>query len=92
VLARSLGAVSPDKGSSTRSAFEICTLFDIDRGTGKGEIQVKCADADSTRQCADAVLQIIQGGDSTTVVYATTSIKCDDTIYTVSTGSNTGQL
>jgi hypothetical protein len=58
---------------------------------GMGEIQVKCADSDSTRQCLDVVRPIISPvGGSPTVVYATTSIKCGNTIYEVSTGNNAG--
>jgi hypothetical protein len=58
---------------------------------GMGEIQVKCADSDSTRQCLDVVRPIISPvGGSPTVVYATTSIKCGSTIYEVSTGNNAG--
>jgi hypothetical protein len=58
----------------------------------RGKIQVYCAKGDSTRECADAMSDVIisEGGGSTTVVYATTSIKCGDTIYTVSTGTGTG--
>jgi hypothetical protein len=56
-----------------------------------GEIQVKCADSDSTRQCLDVVRPIISPvGGAPTVVYATTSIKCGNTIYEVSTGNNAG--
>jgi hypothetical protein len=48
---------------------------------GMGEIQVKCADSDSTRQCLDVVRPIISPvGGSPTVVYATE----------VSTGNNAG--
>ena len=58
---------------------------------GMAEIQVKCADLDSTRQCLDVVRPIISPvGGSPTVVYATTSIKCGSTIYEVSTGNNAG--
>lgn len=58
---------------------------------GMDEIKVKCADYDSTRQCLDVVRPIISpGGGSTSVVYATTSIKCGSTIYEVSTGNNAG--
>jgi hypothetical protein len=58
---------------------------------GMGEIQVKCADSDSTRQCLDVVRPIISPvGGAPTVVYATTSIKCGNTIYEVSTGNNAG--
>jgi hypothetical protein len=64
--------------------------FSIDRGPSKGEIQIKCADRDSTRQCIDAVGPIISPGEGTTVVYATTSIKCGNTIVTVSSGTNEG--
>jgi len=71
----------PNKGSGAS--------FSIDRGASR--IDVKCADLDSTRQCIDAIGPIISpGGGSTTVVYATSSIKCGDTTYTVSTGTNTG--
>jgi hypothetical protein len=60
---------------------------------GMAEIQVKCADSDSTRQCMDVVRPIISspvGGSSTGVIYATTSIKCGSTIYEVSTGNTAG--
>jgi hypothetical protein len=60
---------------------------------GMAEIQVKCADSDSTRQCLDVVRPIVSspvGGSPTGVVYATTSIKCGNTIYEVSTGNNAG--
>jgi hypothetical protein len=74
-------APCPTKGSGAS--------FSIDRATG--QITVKCADSDSTRACVDAIGPIISpGGGSTTVVYATNSIKCGDTVYTVSTGTNTG--
>jgi hypothetical protein len=58
----------------------------------RGKIQVYCAKGDSTRECANAMSDVIisEGGGSTTVVYATNSIKCGDTTYTVSTGTNTG--
>ena len=58
----------------------------------RGKIQVYCDKGDSTRECADALSDVIisEGGGSTTVVYATTSIKCGDTIVTVSTGTKTG--
>jgi hypothetical protein len=58
----------------------------------RGKIQVYCAKGDSTRECADALSDVIisEGGGSTTVVYATTSIKCSDAIYEVSTGNNQG--
>jgi hypothetical protein len=66
--------------------------FSIDRGPTKGEIQIKCADSDSTRQCVDAVGPVIStGGGTTSVVYATTSIKCGTTIVTISTGTNGGR-
>lgn len=60
---------------------------------GLAEFQVKCADADSTRQCLDVVRPIVSssvGGSSTGVIYATTSIKCGNTIYEVSTGNSAG--
>jgi hypothetical protein len=58
---------------------------------GMDEFQVKCADPDSTRQCLDVVRPIISPiGGSPTVVYATTSIKCGNTVYEVSTGNNAG--
>ena len=58
---------------------------------GMDEIRIKCADSDSTRACIDVIRPIISpGGGSPTVVYATTSIKCGNTIYEVSTGNNAG--
>lgn len=60
---------------------------------GLAEIQVKCADTDSTRQCLEVVRPIVSspvGGSPTGVIYATTSIKCGSTIYEVSTGNNAG--
>ena len=59
---------------------------------GLDEIQVKCADLDTTRQCVDVVRPIISPlGGSPTVVYATSSIKCGNTVYEVSTGNNAGR-
>lgn len=60
---------------------------------GLAEVQLKCADSDSTRQCLDVVRPIVSssvGGSSTGVIYATTSIKCGNTIYEVSTGNSAG--
>jgi hypothetical protein len=60
---------------------------------GLTELQVKCADSDSTRQCLDVVRPILSlpsGGSSGGVIYATTSIKCGSTSYEVSTGNNAG--
>ena len=58
---------------------------------GMDEIRIKCADSDSTRACIDVVRPIISpGGGAPTVVYATTSIKCGNTVYEVSTGNNAG--
>jgi len=67
----------------------------LDRGTGQGRIEVECAAGDTTRACVEAVLPIIGvlspgEGSGTGVAYATTSIKCGDTIYEVSTGTNGG--
>jgi hypothetical protein len=58
----------------------------------RGKIQVYCAKGDSTRECADAMSDVItsEGGGSAGVAYATNSIKCGDTIYTVSTNTDTG--
>lgn len=65
--------------------------FSIDRGPTKGEIHIKCAVRDSTKQCVDAVSPIISAGEgSTTVVYATSSIKCGSTIYEVTNGIDGG--
>lgn len=63
--------------------------FSIDRGA-KGKFEVKCADSDNTRQCVDAVLTIIPQDQGPGVAYATTSIKCGNTVYQVSTGTGGG--
>jgi hypothetical protein len=58
---------------------------------GLAEIQVKCAESDTTRQCVDVIRPIIsQPGGGGSTIYATTSIKCGSTIYEVSTGNNAG--
>jgi hypothetical protein len=73
----------PSKGSGA--------WISIDRGIGKGAVKVKCADADSTKQCLDAVSTVISPGEGTTaVVYATSSIKCGSTTYEVSNGIDGG--
>jgi hypothetical protein len=65
-------------------------MFLLDRTTGKGKIEIRCAEADSTRQCVDAVQPILSSGGGSGVAYATTSIKCGSTVYEVSTGTKGG--
>ena len=67
--------------------------FSLDRTRGK--IAIVCARGDTTRACVDAVLPLAEvlsedGGPVPGVVYATTSIKCGNTIYEVSTGTTGG--
>ena len=64
-------------------------LFD----RGQGRVEVQCAKADTTRGCIDAILPILgtlSSGSTPGVIFATTSIKCGDTIYEVSTGTKDG--
>jgi hypothetical protein len=63
-------------------------ILSLDRGSGKGRLQITCAAGESTRDCVGAVGPIISGQGS--VVFATTSIKCGDTILTASTGTASG--
>ena len=76
--------------SSARGA-----AFTLDRGTGKGKVKIHCAGRDTTRECMEAVLPLLDvlspdGAPSTGVAYATTSIKGGDTVYEVSTGTKGG--
>jgi hypothetical protein len=61
----------------------------IDRGSGKAKIEIQCS-ASNIRQCVEAALPVLDEGQGGTVVYATSSIKCGNTIYEVSTGNNSG--
>jgi hypothetical protein len=99
VLAAALPLVS---GSSTlaqnecrpdpeRASVEHGARFSIDRGRGQGRIEIKCSEQDTTRACLDAVSPIISGGSGGVVVFATTSLKCSDATYTISTGNNNGK-
>jgi hypothetical protein len=79
------------RNSSTASSCCSGAMLLIDRGA-KGKIKIKCAEADSTRQCVQAVLPIIppdqvQGPG---VAFATTSIKCGNTVFEISTGTKGG--
>ena len=68
--------------------------FSLDRGAGQAKIEMDCGGAETTRRCIDAllpVLGVLSGTDGTHVVYATTSVKCGDTAYEVSTGTGTGE-
>jgi hypothetical protein len=57
----------------------------------RGKIRIKCAEFDNTRECVQAVLPVLSSGQGAGgVAYATTSIKCGDTIYQVSTGNSSG--
>jgi hypothetical protein len=59
--------------------------------TGQRKIIAKCAVAESTRDCVQALLPILSlGNGGSGVIYATTSIKCGSTIYEVSTGNSAG--
>lgn len=59
--------------------------------TGRGQINIKCADSDSTRDCVQAVLPVLpSGGGPGGVIYATTSIKCGGNTYQISTGTSGG--
>jgi hypothetical protein len=69
--------------------------FSLDRGAGRGSIGIHCAGRDTTRECVEAVLPLLgvlspDGAPGTGVAYATTSIKCGDTVYEVSTGTTGG--
>jgi hypothetical protein len=71
--------------------------FSLDRGTGQGRIKIQCADRDTTRECVEAVLPLLEvlspggaPGSGSGVAYATTSIKCGGTVYEVSTGTSGG--
>jgi hypothetical protein len=66
------------------------TKVSVDRGLGKGKIEIQCAAGDDLRRCIELVLPEWSQDQDTTVVYATTSIKCGNTIYEVSTGNNAG--
>lgn len=80
----------PDQCAGKTEVRHHGAVFTIDRGVGKGQLKIKCADADTTRQCVEATLPVISSGQDTTVVFATTSVKCGNTIYTVSTGTKGG--
>jgi hypothetical protein len=68
--------------------------FFIDRSPGRTEIKIRCAESDSTRDCLNAIFPVLteggQGSGSPGVVYATTSLKCGDTIYSIGTGTSGG--
>jgi hypothetical protein len=79
----------PDQCTGKTEIRRHGAVLTIDRGVGKGQVQIKCADADTTRQCVEATLPVISSGQDT-VVFATVSIKCGSTVYTVSTGTKGG--
>jgi hypothetical protein len=81
---------APDQCMGKTEVRSHGAVFTIDRGVGKGQVQIRCADADTTRQCVEATLPVISSGQDTTVVFATTSVKCGSTVYTVSTGTKGG--
>jgi hypothetical protein len=67
----------------------------LDRGPGRGRIELECGPGEATRACLEAVLPLLEvlspdGGGGTGVVYAGTSIKCGNTVYEVSTGTKAG--
>jgi hypothetical protein len=67
----------------------------LDRGPGRGRIELECGPGEATRACLEAVLPLFEilppdGGGGTGVVYSTTSIKCGNTVYEVSTGTKGG--
>lgn len=67
--------------------------FSFDRGVGQGKIEIECAEGDTTRGCVEAVLPLLEvfsPDDSLGVAYATTSIKCGNTVSEVSTGTTGG--
>jgi hypothetical protein len=66
-------------------------MFSLDRGNGRGKINIKCAESDGTRDCVQAVLPVLSSGQgSGGVIFATTSLKCGNTIIQVSTGTSGG--
>jgi hypothetical protein len=66
--------------------------FLLDRGVGQGKIEIRCATNEATRVCLEVALPLISGWQQGQggVVYATTSLKCGNDVYTVSTGTNSG--
>ncbi len=95
VFASALQILTMDGDAVAQSAPpEICSkagYLSLDRGIGQGKVEIKCAEGESTKICLEAALPIIsQGQGQIGVVYATTSLKCGDTIYQVSTGTKTG--
>ena len=69
--------------------------LELDRGPGRGRIDLECAPGESTRACLEALLPLLEvispdGGGGTGVAYSTTSIKCGNTVYEVSTGAADG--
>src|SRR5438067_2375838 len=48
-------------------------MFSLDRGNGRGKINIKCAESDGTRDCVQAVLPVLSSGQgSGGVIFATT--------------------
>ena len=86
------GAAGPDRMDGDGPRFwSHAAAFSYDRSTGR--IEIRCAEADVTRDCVEAMLPLINTvtpNPGPTVVYATTSIKCGSTIYEVSTGTKGG--
>src|SRR5215831_17308244 len=57
----------------------------LDRPAGLGRIDIRCAEGESTKECVDSFLPIISGGQFHVGIGATTSLKCGDTTFQVST-------
>lgn len=86
------GAAGPDRMDGDGPRFRSrAAAFSYDRSSGR--IEIRCAEAEVTRECVQAMLPLINAvtpNPGPTVVYATTSIKCGSTIYEVSTGTKGG--
>jgi hypothetical protein len=81
----------PEQKSAIVNTVQSRSGASLSLSSGRGQINIKCADSDTTRDCVQAVLPVLPSGQgSDGVIYATTSIKCGDTNYQVSTGTSGG--
>jgi hypothetical protein len=67
--------------------------FSISRSPGRGiRIEIECTEREPARACVNAAISgvLSPNGSGATVIYATSSIKCGNTIYEVSTGTDGG--
>ncbi len=88
-MGQSLGP--EQKGPSAFQPRSAGAELSVDRSSGRGKFNIRCAASDTTRDCVQAILPVLSSGQSGGgVIYATTSIKCGGTVYQVSTGTSGG--